>query len=807
MQSDGNLNPEEQPREETGNEMNEEKQNDVKTYESEGQAEGGGAGGSGSGSMLKIIIGIVAAIVVIVVVVVVLVVCLKDDDNILSWEEAYEKAEKALKDYTLEEKSKLLYNQLGMKPCGGSISPNKDRGFPGMCLNDGPSGVRPSASTQSWQASINTAATFDREIMYDVGKAQGKEFKKKGVNILLGPCVNMLRHPTGGRVWEAYGEDPFLTSVSVVETIKGIQDAGTIACVKHFVGNEAEYHRRNSTSNIPEQALFEIYIEPFYQAVKKADVATAMESYNAIDGVYMTMNERLLTKILKEKIGFKGLVMSDWLAVKTANQSHINAGLDMEQPGITGHWEQIPTWVEQGLVSEDRVHDAARRVLASMYKLKQIKSNLKDKDLFPNFVNLDADTLTSKTKKLNRKAARDSIVLLKNSDNVLPLDNNKIQTSRTIKKIAVIGNNAESSLDCLKDMSAGCTYNNEENKYWKGVMVMGYGSGATDFTYLISPLEAIKEKVEDLGWTLTTSTSLTDETDPRTRREVLTGLSSKCSDADISLVFIGAITGEEIRQIEGQQGDRADLNAWHQGTALVNQVITDCPNTQIILIIYGPATVNIDDWVNNNKVKGILFGGYPGAECGNALVDILFGDYSPSGHLPFVWATESNYLDIGLSSYSEPDGLILSKYDYSEGLYIGQRYFDKNNKEYHYPFGYGLSYSTFSFSDLSLKMEEKGLTVKFKVKNTGEYKAKVVAMVYLGFPLSDYPTKVLKGFDKKELKKGKSKSFKILIEPHDLSYYDTTKEDYVRPTSGSFKVYVGQNSKDDALTGNVDASY
>ena len=221
--------------------------------------------------------------------------------------------------------------------------------------------------------------------------------------------------------------------------------------------------------------LFLKYIsKPFYQAIEKADVATIMESYNALNGVYMTMNERLLTKILKEKLGFKGLVMSDWLAVKTINESHINAGLDMEQPGFAG-WSNIPTWVEQGKVSQDRVHDAARRVLASMYKLKQIKSKLKDEDLFPNTVDLDIDTLTDKTKKLNRKAVRDSIVLLKNKDNVLPLSNNKYYPSRTIKKIAVIGNNAESSLDCLNDMSAGCSYNNEDNKYWKGVMVMGYG--------------------------------------------------------------------------------------------------------------------------------------------------------------------------------------------------------------------------------------------------------------------------------------------------------------------------------------------
>ena len=143
--------------------------------------------------------------------------------------------------------------------CVGSIDANVNKGFPGICLQDGPAGVRFSSNTQSWQAAINTAATFDRDIMYDVGKAQGKEFKKKGVNILLGPCTNMLRHPSGGRVWEAYGEDPFLSGETVVEVIKGIQDSGMIACVKHYVGNEAEYERRKSSSNVNDQALFEIY--------------------------------------------------------------------------------------------------------------------------------------------------------------------------------------------------------------------------------------------------------------------------------------------------------------------------------------------------------------------------------------------------------------------------------------------------------------------------------------------------------------------------------------------------------------------
>ena len=798
MQSDGNLNADEEPRQETGNEIKQDT-NDVKTYENEGQAEEGG--GSGSSSKLKMIIGIVVAAVVVIVVVVVLVVVLTDDDDdedtygqILSWDEAYKKAEEDLKKYKLEDKAQISYNQEVMSgECGGSISPNKKRGFPGMCLQDGPSGVRPSASTQSWQAAINTAATFDRQLMYDVGKAQGKEFKDKGVDVALGPCTNLLRNPKGGRVWEAYGEDPFLSGETVVEVIKGIQDSGMIACVKHFVANEAEYERMKSTSNVDDQALFEIYIDPFYKAITKADVASIMESYNAVNGTFMTKNKRLLTDVLKTKFGFKGFITSDWFAIYTKSPEHLIAGLDMDQPGAAG-WDQIPTWVEQGLISEDRIHDAAKRILATMYRFGRIKSKLKDEDLYPNTVDLDIDTLTDQTKELNRKAVRDSIVLLKNSENVLPLYNPN-NPSNTVKKIAVIGNNAESSIKCLTDLG-GCIYNNETNRYWEGTMVMGYGSGTTRFTYFISPLDAIKEKVNELRWTLSTSTELTTDADPRKRTEVLTGLSSKCSDADITLVFIGAITGEEIATIEGQNGDRANLDAWHKGTELVNQVLNDCPNTNIILIVYGPATVNIDAWVTEDKVKGILFGGYPGAECGNGLVDILFGDYSPSGHLPFVWATEGNYLPINNKTYTGSDDLINSQYDYDEGLFIGQRYFDKNNKAYHYPFGYGLSYSEFTFSDLNLNMAENGLTVTFKVENTGNYKAKVVAMVFLGFPLDNYPAKVLKGFDKKELDIDESTTFTILIEPHDLSYYDTTKADYVRPTSGTFKVYVGENARD-----------
>ena len=230
----------------------------------------------------------------------------------------------------------------------------------------------------------------------------------------MGPCINLIRHPKGGRVWEGYSEDPFLTGETAVEFIKGIQKNGVIACLKHFVLNEIEEGRQYCTSEIKnDQALFDIYIEPFYKAIKKADVASLMESYNAVNNIPMTRYTYFLQHILKDKFGFKGFITSDWTAIKFTNPEEFANGLDMDQPGFSG-WQNIPNWVAEGSVTKERLHDAAKRILAAMYKFKQIPDNPKSGDLYPNFVDLDKDTLTSKTKKLNRKTAGESMVLLKN---------------------------------------------------------------------------------------------------------------------------------------------------------------------------------------------------------------------------------------------------------------------------------------------------------------------------------------------------------------------------------------------------------
>ena len=294
------------------------------------------------------ILALILGVIVIIAAAVIGIYLLKNDTDsddsdqklkFISWKEAHNKAKEKLKEFTREEKLSLLYGTQNMQKktdeggCVGMIDPINTK-FGGICLQDGPSRVGFSTHTQSWQASINTAATFNKTLMYEVGKAQGKEFREKGVNVALGPAMNIQRSPQGGRIWECYGDDPFLSGVAATQIIKGIQSNGVIACAKHFVGNDQETNRKNSSSNIKEQALWEIYMEPFYRSVKDAEVGSIMAGYNAINGTYCVNNSILLNKYLKEAIGFKGYVMSDFWEVMSNSSDNFNNGLDMSMLGV-----------------------------------------------------------------------------------------------------------------------------------------------------------------------------------------------------------------------------------------------------------------------------------------------------------------------------------------------------------------------------------------------------------------------------------------------------------------------------------------
>ena len=764
-----------------------------------------------------LIISVISCAVGVGAIIALIIVLLKKDDkekklNFLTWEEAHKKAKDKIKEFTIEEKLSLLFGIQNMQKtkengCVGSIEPIPNK-FGGICLQDGPAGVRFSTSTQSWQAAINTASTFNKTLMYEVGKAQGKEFREKGINIALGPAMNFQRNPQGGRIWESYGDDPFLAGVVATQVIKGIQSNGVIACAKHYVANDQETNRKNSSSNVKEQALWEIYIEPFYRSVIDAEVGSIMTAYNAINGIYCVNNSLIVKEYLKEKIGFKGFAMTDWWEVMSYEPDNFNNGVDMNMPGgidegpkyvgrNNSYWSNFKTYLDNGKITYERLDDAVERILAPMYKLDQFSSDVK----FPE-VNLNKNTITDETKKLNREAAAQSNVLLRNIDNILPLKNMEGKT------IAIFGNDAIES-PCIRDSDCSCK--SDTNKIFKGHISLGYGSGTTYFNYTVDPYTAIKSRAEKEGIKILSSNNIieTEETIEGHKIEVgkedIETAKKIAAKANICIIFISADSGEQYINLEKSIGDRYDLDAWHSGNDLIEAVSEK--NENVIVIINSPGPVNLP-WLN--KIKGLIMSGFGGAESGNGIVDVLFGDYNPSGHLPYVWGELENYPS-QIKLFSNP-----TEYNYNEGVFVGQRYFDKNNKTYYFPFGFGMSYTTFEFDKdkgISTEMTKEGLKIKFNMKNIGDIEGETVPMVFLKFPENietqeGYPDKLFKGFDKKLIKPGENVDFEILIDEHALSYFNVNEHKFVRPTEGKYIVYVGFNAEEyDILTKEVDAKY
>ena len=808
----------------------------------------------------KIIIIIIVGVVVLAAALcIILVFTLREEKGKEKdlWNKAYDKAENFISKLNLTERVNLLFGTQNMKMetlliedeaelqylCVGQIDPfnNRKVDFKGMCLQDGPSGVRFAKGTGvSWQGSLNNAMTFDKKLMYDVGKAQGEEFKAKGINVALAPCANMMRNPKGGRVWEAYGDDPYYAGVCASQVVKGIQDAGVIASLKHFVANDQETYRKSSSSNMDLRTLMDVYVEPFYRPIHEAKLGSIMAAYNAINDKYCYENKYLLTDILRGILGFKGFVMTDWWALTNDDPIVINSGIDMNMPGGFGYgpfdeerkydyygrehsyWSNLEQKVKEGSVKEDRITEAATRIIAPMYLLNQMKD-------FPA-VDIYKPTNTKERKDLQRKVATESQVLLKN-DGILPLDTN------SIRKIAVIGNDAFER-DCIPSGLPQCL--NETNEVINGHVPLGYGSGVTNFEYLVTPLEGITKLAREYDIDVVSSGKMnyieesintTHKKSVDAKEDITTGV-EKAKEADIAIVFAKATSGEEFVVLKQSIGDRKDLDLWYKANELIDQIAAVNSNT--IVVINAPATVNLPFL---DKVKAVIFSGFPGAESGNAIADIIFGKENPSGHLPFVWGKDADYpgqiptlenLNI-VNSQTKATYKDVYRYDgiacnadndtshqkeqiyYNEGLYIGQRWFNKMQKPFTFPFGFGLSYTTFSFSDLSVTMNENGLTANFNVKNTGNRTGKAVPMMFLTFPesIGDYPPYIFKGFEKVELEAGSIVNVNIIADDHALSYFNVEKNNYERVKEGKIKVYISDNG-DPAraiLSGEIDAKY
>ncbi|KAF2839795.1 glycoside hydrolase family 3 protein [Patellaria atrata CBS 101060] len=656
------------------------------------------------------------------------------------WAESYRKAAELVRQMTLVEKVNITTGTgWAMDMCVGNTGQVARLGFPALCLQDGPLGIRFADNITAFPAGITVGSTWNRELMYARGRAHAAEAKGKGVNVLLGPAMGPLgRLPAGGRNWEGFGTDPVLQGVAAAQTIRGIQDEGIIATAKHFIGNEQEHFRQSYewglpnaiSSNIDDRTLHELYTWPFAESVR-AGVASVMCSYNQVNNSYACGNSKLLNGILKDELGFQGFVQSDWLAQRSGVSSAL-AGLDMSMPGDGLKWQdgkslwgqQLTKAVLNTSVPVERLNDMVTRVVAAWYHVGQDDKDrwplpAPDGDGGPNFSSWTDERIgllhpSSDDKatgvvnqfinvqgegdeahgNIARKIAVEGHILLKNEGDILPLNRTGWnETVRQVKntpfRVGIFGEDARGNVNgpnACKDRACN-----------EGTLASGWGSGAVEFPYLITPLEALKSAFDNETVYVT---DLPQNKIPDASAQIL-------EDQDLCFVFIDSDGGEGYVQWNGVRGDRNDLYAQKNGDDLVLKVAAQCGNGEgdVIVVIHSIGPVIMEKWIDLPNIKAVILANLPGQESGNALVDILFGDVNPSGHLPYTIGKDAKDYgpDSGILRY--PNGIVPQQ-NFTEGLYIDYRYFDKHNITPRYEFGHGLSYTQFHLSSLMVQQKK-----------------------------------------------------------------------------------------------------
>ncbi|KLT38343.1 putative beta-glucosidase [Cutaneotrichosporon oleaginosum] len=712
------------------------------------------------------------------------------------WRDAHRKARTFLAGWSVQEKVDIVTGAGWMQGrCVGNTKPIPARNWTGLCLQDSPLGVRFADYVSAFPAGINAAATFDKRLLRDRGYAMGQEFKGKGINVALGPMTNMGRVAAGGRNWEGFGADPYLSGIATYETIIGMQKAGVQATTKHYIANEQERNRTTSSSNIDDRTMREIYAHPFLRAVQ-AHSAAFMCSYNLVNGSWASQNSKMINGILKTDWGYGGYIMSDWDATHSGVHG-VLSGLDMDMPGDIGMNGGLTSYfgpnlteaVRNGSVSVDRLDDMAQRIVAAWYLVGQDKG-------YPD-VNFDSwkgqnehVDVQDDHYKLIRLMGAASTVLLKNTDGALPL--------KKPRSIALIG----------EDMGPAPNGPNgfPDRGGISGTFAMGWGSGTTNFPYLVDPLQAISFRAQQDRSTLNWHLNNWD----------LAGAAKVASGADVALVGVNSVSGEQYITVNGNIGDRNNLSAWHNGDALIRAVAARNNNTVVVVHSVGPMSM---DWVDHENITAVLWAGLPGQESGNALVDILWGAYNPSGRLPYTIAAK--YTDYSAAiEYVNTNKPPQTNVNYTEGLFVDYRHFLKEDITPLFGFGFGLSYTSFAISNVQVMdrrkrvveddgesekpvkigrlmtraLHRKRWTVRADVTNTGGINGCEVPQLYLVYPPeAGEPPRVLRDFVRVNLDPGETTTVEFALSRYDVSIWDVERQEYVVP-DGEYGVLVAKHA-------------
>jgi beta-glucosidase len=617
-------------------------------------------------------------------------------------------------------------------------------------------------------------------MVHDYAKAVAEEFRARHMHILLGPGINIYRSPLCGRNYEYMGEDPFLVASMVVPYVEAVESVRVLPVVKHIVANNSENKRKNSNSVVDERTLREIYFPGFKAAVQKSHTPAIMNAYNLLNGVYCGENSWLLKDVLRKEWGFNGMVISDWHSLWNSELA-ARSGCDIEMPGgqqvFVMSPDSLKRLLNEGKITEKDIDEKVSNLIRPC-----IKYDLYDKNWADPALNKRDEHA-----KVALKTAREGITLLKNEDDLLPLLPEKA------KKIVVIGPTAAKT-PTTGGGSGGVTPENPVS-IWDGMKNI-YGDKAV----LLTRFDA--QQLKDADAVVVCVGLNTDL--------VLKNYNSKNGKVPKSIAEEQAsFNKKEKDPIEGEGHDRSTFGL----PEYQNNLIKKCAaaNKNAVVMITAGGAVDMMPWIDS--VKSIVWMYYPGQNGSQAAAEIVAGEVNPSGKLPFTYdkRLEDNaaYGNFGLKwgNNGKPKYAGYRPYwdvHYDEGIFLGYRHYDKENMEPLFPFGHGLSYTTFKYDDLKINKEGDKVLVTFKVTNTGDMDGAEIAQLYVGDQESSVPrpVKELKGFKKVFLKKGETKTITIELDPSDFSFWDPeTKQWTMEP--GVFDILVGSSSRDIRLNKTV----
>lgn len=620
--------------------------------------------------------------------------------------------------------------------------------IPQITMSDGPHGLRvqknksdnlginESEISTCFPAASALSNSWNSKLLYLLGQTLGEEARKENVNIVLGPAINIKRSPLCGRNFEYFSEDPYLTGILGSEYVKGLQSKNVGACVKHFAVNNQENRRRTIDVIIDERALREIYLKAFEMIIKDAKPWSIMSAYNKVNGEYCSENQHLLNDILRKEWKYEGIVISDWGAENNRVKG-LKATHELEMPGGRGDGvNEIITAVKNNKIPEKQLDEAVDRIIDIATRKKEIKEEKYD---------------FQSHHEIAEKIAEETIVLLKNNENILPIKNKKIALIGDMTKTPRYQGAGSSTINPYKIENA---YDN----FIKNGIAVEYAKGY--------------ERIES-------------ERDEDLRKEAF----NIASRNDVVIIFAGLTENYESEGV-----DRKNLNIPKNQNILIDEI---CNINKNVIVVLSNGSPVLMPW--KDKVKAIITGYIGGEGGGKAIVNCLIGKVNPSGKLAETYPMKLE----DTPCFKNYPGSELTV-EYKESIYVGYRYYDKKGCEVLFPFGFGLSYTEFQYSDLNIIFEKEKINISFKIKNIGKYKGKEIAQIYVSKENSGVfrPLKELKGFEKVELNPEEEKTINTSINQNSLKYFDIQKNKWILE-NGTYNILIGKSSTDIILSEKV----